>query len=147
MTHDFKPVPGPMGYRLSNPCVMAVICLLASLQVFSKTNMEDLRLKSLKLTGYLEQRLAAISSKFSQSPFKIITPANPEDRGCQISILFCSSETMEFVFKTLQEKGVVCDERRPDVIRISPVPLYNSFKEVFHCTDIIEQALITAGHS
>ncbi len=142
MCHEFKPIPGPMGYRLSNPCVLAVVSLLGSLKVFGKTSMTELREKSLRLTGYLESRLNDISSHFSaQKPFKIITPTDPEQRGCQLSLLFQEPVLMEFVFAELQKKAIICDERRPSVIRISPAPLYNTFQDVYVCTEAIRDAL------
>src|SRR5262249_5078108 len=90
----------------------------------SKTSMSSLRKKSLLLTGYLEHLLdEEIGTKV-----RIITPRDPEQRGCQLSLLF--ERDMETVFRSLLEAGVVCDERKPDCIRIAPVPLYNSFEDV-----------------
>ena len=131
-----------MGYRMSNPCVLAVMALHGSLQVFSKTSMQQLREKSLKLTGYLEQLLDALSKKYlKEEAFEIITPRDVNQRGCQISVSFSTPVLMEYVFKIMSDHAVICDERRPQVIRISPAPLYNSFKDVAACIKILDHAL------
>ncbi|KAI9353349.1 pyridoxal phosphate-dependent transferase [Zopfochytrium polystomum] len=117
MDNVFRAVPGALGYRLSNPSVVSTVSLLGSLQVFAKTSIKALRQKSLLLTGYLELLL----DQLGPNPgFKIITPRKPEERGCQLSLLF-DEGTME---------GNLYGARRPDVIRISPAPLYCTFQDV-----------------
>ncbi|XP_023933216.1 kynureninase-like [Lingula anatina] len=122
----------------------------ASLNIFDKTNMEDLRAKSKLLTGYLELLLQRLYPKpkdgcqnSGQKPYvEILTPADPEQRGCQLSLAFsCSIEAM---FKELTKRGVVCDERKPNVIRIAPVHLYNSFQDVHKFITYLGQALHAA---
>ncbi|KAI9326888.1 pyridoxal phosphate-dependent transferase [Obelidium mucronatum] len=119
MDNQFHGIPGAAGYRLSNPSVLAVTSLLGSLQTFAKTSMSELREKSILLTGFLEHLLLDLQTA-KPNAFKILTPSDPEARGCQLS-----------VFEGLLERGIVCDERRPDVIRISPAPLYCTFEDVW----------------
>lgn len=129
-------------YRVSNPNVLATISVLGSLQVFDQTSMDELRKKSLLLTGYLESLLLKLLKDLNETvpSFKLITPSNPEERGCQMSILF-SQGKMEKVWKHLESKGVVVDERKPDVIRVAPVPLYNSFEDVFKFVQYVREGL------
>lgn len=112
------------GYRMSNPCVTAVVALQASLQMFDEVGMHALLRKSRQLTGYLAELL---TSEFmltgDKPPFRIITP--PDARGCQLSLVF--EYDIDQVFKRLSAEGVVCDERKPDCIRVAPAPMYNSF--------------------
>ncbi|TPX34178.1 hypothetical protein SmJEL517_g03079 [Synchytrium microbalum] len=124
MSHDFKPINGANQYRVSNPAVLTTVALMGSLSVFDKTSMAELRAKSLLLTGYLEHLLDKLSSPY----IKIITPRDPLQRGCQLSVLL-QGRNMEAVHHALLQQGIVCDERKPDVIRISPAPLYNTFED------------------
>lgn len=133
MSNTFDPIPSADGYRLSNPSVLCVISLLGSLNVFSKTSMADLVHKSHLLTGYLLHLL----SLFPHS-LKIITPL--ESRGCQVSILFPPGQ-METVSAKLRAKGVIFDERKPDVIRIAPAPLYNSFEDISQFVRLLRDAI------
>ncbi|XJO76411.1 hypothetical protein BDV3_006936 [Batrachochytrium dendrobatidis] len=137
MNNSYSPIMGANSYRLSNPCVLAVVSLYASLNVFAKTSMTELRKKSLLLTGYLEMLLDDLQSPLLQ----IITPRDSCQRGCQLSLLFTSSEVAQRVFCRLDERGVVCDERKPDVIRIAPTPLYNTFADVHKFVNIMASAL------
>ena len=134
MDNVFRPIQGANVYRLSNPNVMATTCLLGSLSIFGKTSMKTLRKRSLLLTGYLEQLLKTLNH------FIIITPSNPNDRGCQLSLLF-DDGYMEPVFDYLAQKGVIVDERRPNVIRVAPAPLYNTFEEIFKFYTLLKEAL------
>lgn len=134
MDNVFRPIQGANVYRLSNPNVMATVCLLGSLSIFGKTSMKSLRARSILLTGYLEKLLKTLDH------FIIITPNNPDDRGCQLSLLF-DEGYMEPVFQYISEKGVVVDERRPDVIRVAPAPLYNTFDDVFRFYNLLKEAL------
>jgi kynureninase len=125
---DFEPLPCAAGYQLSNPSILATAALLGSLSVFEKTTMAKLRQKSLLLTGYLEHLL---NSSAQQMPgaFRIITPSDPDQRGCQLSLLF--STDVKSTFVALENRGIVCDLREPDCIRVAPVPLYNTFVDVY----------------
>jgi kynureninase len=125
MSLTFQPSIGASRYRLSNPCVISVMALTASLGVFAQTSMTALRDRSVLLTGYLEHLLG------KSKVYRIITPPDPKDRGCQLSIQFPGGEgVMMRVFEEMYAQGVIVDERKPDVIRISPAPIYNTFGEV-----------------
>lgn len=126
----FNAIPGAAGYQLSNPSILDLTALLASLALFSSATMPALRTKSVLLTGYLEHLLNSQFSTFSPKPFTILTPFDPNARGAQLSLLF-SEGLMMLVFDALLENGVVVDERKPDVIRVAPCPLYNSFSDVW----------------
>jgi len=133
MLKGFKPMPGADGWQVSNVNILSTAAHLASLQLFEEAGIEPLREKSIKLTGFLEFLLDQIENPF----FKIITPRNPDDRGCQLSLLF--RKKGEDFFKDLTEHGFIVDWRKPDVIRIAPVPLYNTFEEVFHLANKVKE--------
>ncbi|CAG8518691.1 1271_t:CDS:2 [Funneliformis mosseae] len=128
MDQQFKPIPGASGFQVSNPSVLNVVSLLASLELFSRTSMVNLRAKSILLTGYLEYLL---DKQLNGLGFKIITPRDPHQRGCQLSLKFFERSVQEKVHKELMSYGAVVDERSPDIIRIAPNPMYNNFSEVF----------------
>ncbi|CAG8450228.1 8195_t:CDS:10 [Ambispora gerdemannii] len=137
MNKEFKPIEGAAGYQLSNPSVLNTVSLLGSLQVFAKTSMLTLRTKSFLLTGYLEFLITAKLNPH-QYDYKIITPRDPRRRGAQLSILLIHEEQFERVFNGLMARGVVVDERKPNCIRIAPVPLYNTFCEVWKFLEILK---------
>jgi len=126
----FKPMNGALGFRSSNPSVLCVTSLRCSLDIFSRAGISNLRSKSLLLTGYLEYLIDQYRSK--DTKITIITPRDPEQRGCQLSFLVKKAEdfNVDILHKKLGESGVVCDVRQPNVIRIAPVPLYNTFNDV-----------------
>ena len=103
-----------------------------------KLGASTLREKSLKLTAYLESLL--LSSPYFNVNFEIITPRDPEQRGAQLSVKL-ESGLLEVVVKELEERGVVIDERRPDVIRVAPAPLYNTFSDVYEFRRAFDEAL------
>jgi len=134
MGPEFVPIAGAEGWQLSNPPVLGLAPLLASLEIYDEAGMDRLREKSLKLTAYLEfllkERLA--------EEIEILTPADPSRRGCQLSLrLHKGRDTARKVFEQLEEAGVTGDWREPDVIRVAPVPLYNSYGDVFRFVDIL----------
>jgi kynureninase len=138
MEADFRPIPGAEGWQLSNPPVLGMAALLASLEIFSEAGMERLRRKSIALSGFLEERLKALPG----GQVEILTPAEPERRGCQISLRLCQGAAAgREVHARLEEKGIVCDWREPDVIRVAPVPLYNRFQDVERFVDSLEEIL------
>ena len=142
MENRFVPVPGAPGFQLSNPSVLDITSLNASLEVFKMAGgIGPLRQKSLKLTAYLESLL--VNSTFYENTFEIITPRDPEQRGCQLSLKL-GEGLLDVVMKELEERGVVVDERRPDVIRVAPAPLYNSFVDVFEFVRAFSEALKVA---
>jgi kynureninase len=127
----FDPIPGAEGWQLSNPPILPMAALRASMQIFDEAGMEQLRRKSTALTGYLEHLLNQHPSRI----FSLITPRDPDQRGCQLSIGV--REGGKRMFDYLTDKGVVCDWREPDVIRVAPVPLYNSFHDVYRFVEIL----------
>jgi kynureninase len=115
-----------------------MMALRASLEVFGKTKISALRQKSIALTGYLEYITQPL---VDQGHFTIITPCEPLERGAQLSLFF-DEGVMEQVFVRLGQKGVICDDRKPNVIRVSPVALYNTFEEVWEFVMILREILV-----
>jgi kynureninase len=136
MAPQFRPTPGAEGWQLSNPPVLALAPLLASLELFDKAGgIAAVRAKSERLTGFLEELIEARLL----DTLEIITPAEPERRGCQLSLRVAGGrERGRELFDYLAKVGVLGDWREPDVIRISPVPLYNSFKDVHRFVEEVE---------
>ena len=142
MANQFQPIPGAAGFQLSNPSVGDTTAVRASLDVFKQTSIKELREKSLELTKYLEDMLELLAKEQDKSSgrcFSIITPRNPAERGAQISVLLTPG-LLDSVMETLEEAGVVVDERRPDVIRVAPAPLYNSYSDVYDFIQVFRQA-------
>ncbi|KAF2028057.1 kynureninase 1 [Setomelanomma holmii] len=137
MDNTFVPIPGASGFQLSNPSALDMTSVMASLDVFSLTTMDALRQRSLCLTGYLEARLFRYEG--GEPPYSIITPANPAERGAQLSVLL-KPGLLDNVLDYLEEKGVVVDERKPDVLRVAPAPLYNSFHDVHRFIVVFHEA-------
>jgi kynureninase len=131
MEKGFVPQKNAGSWQMSNAPVFNMVAHIASLDIFEKAGMAALREKSLKLTGYMEYLLR----KITHLPFTIITPTQPEQRGCQLSLLF--SERGREVFEVLQANGVIADWREPNVIRIAPVPLYNTYEDVYRFYEIL----------
>lgn len=135
MPSQFDPIPGAEGWQLSNPPIFQMAALRASLQIFHEAGMSNLRQKSIQLTGYLEFLINQIGSE----KIEIITPSLPNERGCQLSIKVKKGNKR--IFEKLPSYGVVADWREPDVIRIAPVPLYNTFSEMFEFYEIFRKIL------
>jgi len=136
MENKFVPIAGASGFQLSNPSALDMTSVMASLDVFALTNMDALRQCSLKLTAYLEARLLKYDG---EPPYKIITPANPAERGAQLSVLL-NSGLLDKVQHYIEERGVVVDERKPDVLRVAPAPLYNSFHDIHRFITVFHEA-------
>lgn len=146
MRKGFKPMSGAAGWQLSNAQIFSFAAHKVSLDIFVAAGMPRLRGKSEKLTAYLEKRLLHINEAM---PFcRILTPSDPAARGCQLSIYI--PENGDKVYQYLTENGVFCDWRADNlfdsapemgagVIRVAPVPLYNSFEDVFYLTDLLRQ--------
>jgi kynureninase len=138
MGPEFVPIAGAEGWQLSNPPILALAPLLASLEIFDEAGMHRLREKSLQLTGYLDFLVDARLA----NDVEILTPRNPAERGCQLSLRILGSRTRgREVFARLEAAGVTADWREPDVIRVAPVPLYNRFTEVFRFVEILGKLL------
>ena len=131
---EFIPVASADGWQISNPPIFSMAPLRASLAIFDEAGgMEALRAKSTKLTGYLEFLLMETGSK----KFSIITPRDPNARGCQLSIL--AHEHPKQLHEELVAADVKCDFREPNVIRVAPTPLYNTFHQVWRFTKILAE--------
>ncbi|MDN5201521.1 kynureninase [Fulvivirgaceae bacterium BMA10] len=137
MKKGFIPVKGADGWQLSNANVLSLAAHQASLEIFHEASMESLRKKSILLTNYTEFLINDLG--IPNDILEIITPQNPEERGCQLSLLI-KKKGIE-VFEMLTKKGIIADWREPDVIRIAPVPLYNSFLDVYEFSESLETAL------
>jgi len=136
MGPQFVATPGADGWQLSNPPILALAPLRVSLQIFRRAGMQALREKSLKLTGYLEWLVRTQLSDV----LEIVTPADPQRRGAQLSIrVLGGRERGRALFDHLMEHGVIGDWREPDVIRISPAPLYNRYTDCLAFADATRQ--------
>ncbi len=133
MSSEFEPQHGAGGWQLSNAPVLAMAPMHESLAMFSQAGMPQIRKKSIELTEYLLFLLDQISSK----GFEVITPRDSASRGCQISLRIKTNGKK--LFESLSEAGVVGDFREPDVIRVAPAPLYNSFEDVWQFWNVLQQ--------
>ena len=131
---EFHPMPGAEGWQLSNPPILALAPLRASMDIFSEAGLEALREKSLVLTSYMEFLLEAKASP----KFSIITPPEPERRGAQLSIRLAEGRA---VCERLTARGVIGDWRSPDIYRVAAAPLYNSFRDVYRFVERFSAAL------
>ena len=135
MRQPFDVMPGAEGWQLSNPPILSMAAIKASLDMFAEVGMDALREKSEKLTGYFEFLINQIAS----DSIKIITPSNPKERGCQLSIQVKNADKK--LHAKLTENNIITDWREPDVIRCAPVPMYNSFEDVYRMVDILKGLL------
>lgn len=136
MEPDFDPEPGAAGWQVSNAPILSLAPLEASLGMFHEVGMDALRRKSLELTGWMEELLESIDGQ----PFELITPSDPEKRGCQLSLRAPEGRGPD-LFDALREGGVVCDYRKPRVIRVAPAPIYNSFRDVWKFCKILNDSV------
>jgi kynureninase len=137
MEKGFVPMTGVDGWQISNFPVLSGAALMASLDLFEKVGMRALRKKSKLLTGYLDFLLRSIDGH--DHSFTIITPATEHERGCQLSLLM--KKKGKNVFEKLTRAGIIADWREPNVIRIAPVPFYNSFEDIYRFAAIFNKAL------
>ena len=137
MKKGFKPMSGIDGWQLSNVPILQSAAHLASLEIFQEAGIKNLRKKSEMLTGYLEFLLHEINEQ--EKYFQILTPTDPKRRGCQLSIYM--KQDGKKIFKKIVSARVFADWREPSVIRIAPVPLYNTFEEVFRFGEILRKSL------
>src|SRR5690606_24566716 len=135
MGPDFRPLAGAEGWQLSNPPIFQLAALRASLEIFDEATMPALRARSEKLTAYLESKLHAIED----DRISIITPSDPVQRGCQLSIRVKDADRS--LFDAVTARGAVADWREPDVIRVAPVPLYNTFADIDRFAEILADTL------
>ena len=125
MRHEFDALPGAEGWQLSNPPILSMAAIRASLDTFKQAGFKNLRAKSETLTGYLEFLL----DELDNDDIHIITPRNKQERGCQLSIQVKNAD--KALHTKLTQAGVISDWREPNVIRVAPAPLYNSYEDVF----------------
>ncbi|MDC0869886.1 kynureninase [Flavobacteriaceae bacterium] len=135
MRQPFDVMEGAEGWQLSNPPILSMAAIKASLDIFEKVGMDALVKKSKKLTGFFEYLVNEIAS----DTIKIITPTNPNERGCQLSLQVKNVD--KNLHKKLTENNIIADWREPDVIRCAPVPMYTSFEDVYHMVTILESLL------
>jgi kynureninase len=141
MGPEFVPIPGADGWQLSNPPILGLAPLRASLELFAQAGMSALREKSIQLTGMLD---AEIRTHFADT-LQIVTPADRAERGCQLSLRVLAGRGLKgrdagrSLFEFLAACGVLGDWREPDVIRISPAPLYNTYRDVLRFVHSVEE--------
>ena len=140
MPREFIPVPTADAWQLSNAPVFSMAVLKESLKIFSEAGMDNLVTKSRLLTGYLEFLINDMGLAI-----KAITTRKPEERGCQLSLIV--PEKGKQLYRYLSENGVVTDWREPDVIRVAPVPLYNSFEDVYGLAVNLKEGLLKKDHA
>jgi kynureninase len=130
MGPDFHATPGAEGWQVSNPPVVALAALRASMDLFDEAGIDRLRARSVELTGYLESQL----DRHADGAFSVVTPRNPDRRGAQLSIRVTGS--VRAVWERLAAAGVICDWREPDILRVAPAPLYNTFEDIDRFVDL-----------
>ncbi len=140
MAPGFDPAKGAEGWQVSTSPILLMAVHKAALDLFETAGgLDKLRQKSILLTGYLEYMVQQINLKHGEDLFMIITPKDPDARGCQLSIV-CKRDG-KVIFNYLAKNGVIGDWREPDVIRLAPVPLYNSFKDVYEAAKHLDESL------
>ncbi len=135
MRKGFDPIPTAEGWQLSNPPILSMAAVKASLDIFAEAGMKNIKAKSEKLTGYLE----FLVNDLNNEDIAIITPNDPTQRGCQLSIQVKNAD--KALHTKLTEAGVISDWREPDVIRVAPAPLYNTFEDVFEMVERLKKIL------
>lgn len=133
---EFLPRPGADGWQVSNPPIFSMVPLRASLDIFDEAGMSALRAKSECLTGYLQYLL----DQLPPGRFETITPRDPTRRGCQIALLVHGQASE--LLRALENDGIVADLRAPNIIRLAPVPLYNTFHEAWLCARVLGEKLV-----
>lgn len=139
MEPEFRPIPGAEGWQLSNAPVFGMAVKKVSLDIFDEAGMAALRKKSLRLTGFLEHVVGDVVERSATGSLEIVTPASPAERGAQLSLRLRGVDRR--FFSRLGEAGVVADFREPDVVRMAPAPLYNSFADVYRAGQIIAELI------
>jgi kynureninase len=134
MPPGFLPTPGVEGWQLSNPPILPLAALRASMELFDEAGIASLRAKSERLTGYL----ATLLEQHPSDNMSIITPDDPQQRGCQLSLRI--KQNGKPIYDRLVQAGILCDWREPDIIRVAPVPLYNTFTDIYRFAKIFTEA-------
>ncbi len=139
MGPDFEPIPGAEGWQLSNPPILSTAPLLASCDLFMRAGLPRLREKSIALTAYFERCLRAAAPE----RIAIVTPSDPAARGCQLSLrLLLPTARAKRCALRLEAAGIVGDWREPDILRLAPTPLYNSFMDAYCAAGALADALV-----
>ena len=139
MQKGFDPISTAEGWQLSNAPVLSMAAHKASLDIFEEAGMERLHEKRKKLVDYLLFIIDDCNSKTSEKIIEVITPAEDKERGCQVSMLMLKNG--KEIFTQLTRQGVIADWREPNVIRVAPVPLYNSFEDIYRFGNIISSII------
>jgi len=139
MEKNFKPIPTAEGWQLSNSPIISMAAHKSSLDIFQEAGMDKLIKKSKLLTGYLLFILDELNANANKKFVEIITPKHEAERGCQVSILMLQKG--KDIFNALKKHGVLSDWREPDVIRVAPVPLYNTFEDVYQFGQILKHVM------
>jgi kynureninase len=134
MDGPFIPSDGAAGWKASTNPVLSLAPLVASLEIFDEVGMPALRARSVALTGYLEDRLEPLG-------IEVLTPRDPAARGAQLSLRFGTAALAEAVLEGLVARGVVADFRAPDIIRLAPMPLYNTYQEAWQVAGRLAEAM------
>jgi kynureninase len=138
MGPEFTPIPGAEGWQISNPPILSTAPLLASLDIFKRADIRRLREKSILLTAFLQQLVEGLLPGLVD----IITPGAADDRGCQLSLRIAKpAREARRCHERLTAAGVIGDWREPDILRLAPTPLYNSFSDVFHAVDMLTRTI------
>jgi kynureninase len=132
MGPTFDPIPGAEGWQLSNPPIFQLASLRASMEIFDEATMPGIRKKSEAITGYLESLIDQLPKGFCE----VLTPRNPAERGCQLSLKF--GKRAQELKELFIQAGVICDFREPDIIRAAPAPLYNKFHDVYRFVEVLK---------
>jgi len=135
MGPDFQPIYGAEGWQMSNPPILPMAAMRASFEIFVEAGMENLRHKSVALTGFLLDMLEEIDS----DKIEVISPKLAQDRGAQVSISVKNAD--KGIFQKLIDNGVIADWREPDIIRIAPAPLYNTFEDAFNFVRVLNKII------
>lgn len=139
MGKEFDPIPGAEGWQLSNPPILSLAPLLASLELFDKAGIKNLREKSLSLSRFLRLMLQETLS----GHVSILTPSQDHEHGAQLTLrLEYPRDTAQQIFNTLENSGVICDWREPGLIRVAPAPLYNSHADCVKFIDSLNKAIV-----
>lgn len=140
MAPGFDPEMGAAGWQVSTSPILLLALFKASMAIFDDVGgLDILREKSMYLTGYLEFLIQDINKQQGEEVYRIITPVDPAARGCQLSVV--CKRNARAIFNYLAQNGVIGDWREPDVIRLSPVPLYNTFEDVYKTAGLMADAL------
>ena len=139
MDKGFKPIPTAEGWQVSNAPVLSMAAHHASLDVFEDAGMENLIAKGQQLSNYLMFILDEINAGMKEKMIEVITPRDEKEKGCQVSMLMLQKG--KEVFEALKQNAVLADWREPNVIRVAPVPLYNSFEDVYRFGEIMKERL------